>query len=64
MAKSKEVYVYVDLDHSDVQVFSTRQKAIDYRNEQWGDEPEWEKDEDNWHDLMSDYVTIYKRSIQ
>ena len=64
MPKSKEVYVYEDLDHSDVQVFSTFKKAEEYRNKSWGDTPEWETCEDSWHDLVSDYVTIYKRKIQ
>lgn len=68
MPKSKEVYVYEDLDHSDVQVFSTWKKAEDYRNKAWGDTPEWEECETDygtsWHDYVSDYVTIHKREIQ
>lgn len=64
--KKKKVFVYQDSDHGDIYVFDSFDKAVECLKEHWGDdhEPEWEiLDEGVWHDLMSDYVTIYEKEV-
>ena len=58
-----QLFIYYDMDHGDLQVFKTFEEAEQYRNEQWGGDPEWEDCGDHMHDLVSDYVTIYKREV-
>ena len=62
----KTVYIYQDLDHGDIEVFDTLEKALAHTDEHWGTEHEWEGDIENSdmiHDLYSDYVSIHKKVI-
>jgi hypothetical protein len=57
------IYVYVDSDHDDIQVFTTLEQAKIYTHEHWGND-----EYDEWEELSNslrygEYVNIYKRQI-
>jgi len=59
------VYVYQDRDHSIIKVFSTLEKAKEYTKDCWGDDQEWEYcGNGEWHDEVSDYVSIYELEVE
>lgn len=65
--KKQIVYVYEDMDHCDIEVFDTYEKALAHFMECWGHEPEWEgslEKDGEMHDLACDYVTIHKKEVQ
>lgn len=62
--KTKQIYVYHDSDHGDVEVFDEMEKAKAYARTQWGEEQDWEDCGDSIHDLVSDYVFIYIKEIR
>lgn len=57
------VYVYHDADHGDVEVFDSFEKAVAYLRQQWGHKPQWEGQGDDLHDVVSDYVSVYRRRV-
>lgn len=65
-----QIYIYHDSDHGDIEVFESLEKAKQFTQEHWGPTQEWEEcgkgkdgECDHWHDLYSDYVSIYRRSV-
>lgn len=62
MAK-KFVYVYYDLDHGDIEVCSSLEKAKAIGSFSWGDEAEWEMiDANEWE--LGEYCYISKREVR
>lgn len=61
----KFIFVYVDSDHNDIELFSSLAKAKKHAIKEWGTEEEtgceFEQEDDMWH--YCDYVNIYKRTI-
>lgn len=63
------IFVYHDGDHGDIELFTKFEDAIKHLEEQWGS-PDFEIEHDEngeayeWHDLNSDYCTIYKKVVK
>jgi hypothetical protein len=59
------VYIYEDLDHSEIEVFYDLPKAKAYAEEHWGEPNEWiqwEQNKDTW--FYGEYVRVLKKTIQ
>lgn len=64
--KPRNVYVYEDSDHGDIEIFSTLEKALAYVKKCWPNhEPEWkEQCEGCMRDLENEYVAIYTKEVK
>lgn len=61
--KKKQVFVYVDCDHGDIEVFDTLKKAKDHAEQNWPDIEEGWDDGDSRGIYLGEYVHVYTKEV-
>lgn len=58
------VWVYQDMDHGDIEVFSTKEAAKKHAEACWPDDEEgWDEGDSRERLHLGEYVTIFKKKL-